>query len=832
MSIADIAASLGASNVLTAVGRIEDLHTLFLMVADNRLQDMDAIRGTVVRSGEFGQVLLDDIATISIAPAPAYTRVTADGQEAVLLQVYQQPGGNTVQIAQNVRDLLARHKDIMPAGVQLRNWYDQSDLIVASAASVRDAILIGVALAAAVLFVFLRNIKMTLIAMVVVPAALAGVICVLLVLGRGFNIMTLGGMAAAIGLVVDDAIVMIGQMMRGLIDEDGSGNMDERARRSASRFFVPFTGSSLATIMIFVPLAFLNGVTGAFFQALSITMAGALVFSYLVGWFAIPVIADRLITERDVAHERARDQKISRFETAYLRLLSVLLRAPILAVAIVAVFLGLGYGISRQVGSGFMPHMDEGGFILDYKAPAGAGLADTDALVRQVESVLLSTPEVETFSRRTGIQLGGGLTEANEGDFFVKLKPLPRRPIDAVMNEVRARVEASVPALDIDLALLMEDLIGDLTAVPQPVEVKIYGNRLDELHKAGEAVAGAIKGITGIVSVRNGVVIAGDALVIRVDRELAQLENLDPQQVSAALSDLVTGAIPTQITQGIDVYRVRVQLAGQERSTIEDIGELSLRNRNGAMIPLNRVATIEKVSGQAQISRENMQRMVAVTARIEGRDIGSTVADVIGALYADPGLVPAPMRWEMGGLYKEQQNGFRGMMIVFGAGVLLVFTLILALYERFAVALTMLLVPACGASAVFFGLWLAGLELNISALMGLTMILGIVTEVSIFYFSEYQAQIDRGVAHRDALSRAGRVRLRPIAMTTLAAILALLPLAFALGQGAEMQQPLAVAIISGLIVQMPLVLLILPAVFDLIASIGTRNKSAGGSGTA
>ena len=605
VTVADVANALTAANVLTAVGRLEDVHKLYLVVTDDRLLTRSDIERTVVRSGSAGLVLLDDIATVSEGPAPDYTRVTADGKQAVLVQVFQQPGGNTVQIVNGIKSALADYGSRIPPGVTIKNWYEQSDLIIASAASVRDAILIGVGLAALVLLIFLRNLKLTLVALVVVPASLAGVACVLLVMGRSFNIMTLGGMAAAIGLIIDDAIVMIEQMMRGLAEDDKAGSSAVRARRAASAFFVPFTGSSLATILIFVPLAFLTGVTGAFFQALSITMAGALIFSYLIGWFAIPVIADHLISAKDVARERRREERQGLLERLYLGLFAILLRAPILALVVVAAFLGSGYVVSKQVGSGFMPHMDEGGFVLDYKAPPGAGLDDTDALVSQVEAILLATPEVDTFSRRTGLQLGGSLTEANEGDFFVKLKPLPRRPIDAVMSEIRAKVNQDVPALDIDLALLMEDLIGDLTAVPQPVEVKIFGNDLTTLQAAGGRVADALGKISGLVSIEDGVVIAGDALTITVDRELARLENLDPTAVSSAVSDLITGAVPTRITQGIDVYDVRVWLSERERNTIEDISELRLRASDGALVPLNRVATVERVSGQAQITREN-----------------------------------------------------------------------------------------------------------------------------------------------------------------------------------------------------------------------------------
>jgi multidrug efflux pump subunit AcrB len=812
LTVDDVANALSASNVLRAVGRVADLHKLFLTVIDDRIGTIEDIRNTIVRTGAAGIVALDDIAIVRKAPAPDWQAVTADGVPAVLVQVYQQPGGNTVQIVRDVNARLAEFKDRFPPGVELTNWYDQSYLVLAAAGSVRDAILIGAGLAALVLLAFLRNVKLTLIALLTVPAAISITILVLMVMGRSFNIMTLGGMAAATGLVIDDAIVIVEQMVRGLA-ERREATSAERARNAAAAFLKPFAGSSLSTVIIFVPLAFLSGVAGEFFQALSLTMVSALAVSFLIGWLAIPLVADRLLTLRDVERENRREQSRGLVERSYVSVLRLLLRVPAIAALVLAVFLGVSFVAYLHVGSGFMPPMDEGGFVLDYRAPPGTALADADALVRQVEAILHSIPEVATFSRRTGAQLGGGITETNEGDFFVRLTPLPRRPIDEIMSEVRNRVAAQVPALQIDTVLLMEDLIGDLTAVPQPVEIKIFGDDPKQLLAAGPRVAAAIAKVPGLVSVRDGIVVAGDALAIRIDRSLAQLEGLDPANVGKQVESMLSGAVPTQVTQGIDTFDVRVWLSAPRRRTLLDIERLLLRTPGGTLLPLARIAKIERVTGQPQITRENMKQMVAVTARVEGRDMGSAVADVRSVLSADPALVPSPLYYELGGLYKEQQKSFLGLTMVFGAGVGLVFMLVLFLYERFSVALTLLLVPAIGAGAVFVGLALTGTELNISALMGLTMILGIVTEVSIFFFSEYYRQRATGIAHIDALIEAGRTRFRPIAMTTVAAILALTPLALAIGQGSAMQKPLAIAIIAGLMVQMPLVLWLIPAVF-------------------
>jgi CzcA family heavy metal efflux pump len=820
LTLQDVSNSVAAANGVQAVGHLQDRYKLLLALADSRLHDAAQISDIVLRAGADGVVRLKDVARVSRSTVPQWVRVTADGKDAVLLNIYQQPGGNTVQIARNVRQLLAR--TALPPSAHLASWYDQSTLVVDSAASVRDAILIGVALAGLVLLLFLRSLKITLIAMITVPAVLAATLVLLDALGMSFNIMTLGGMAAAVGLVIDDAIVMSEHIVRRLSEAEPGSPAPQRHNgilHAAMEYLRPLAGSSASTVIIFVPLAFLSGVTGAFFKALSLTMAAALVISFFVAWLAVPLLADKLLTAKDIASETQREHGrwLSAVQHGYARVLGASLRRPWLAVLGVAPLLLAGWLAYGQVGSGFMPHMDEGGFILDYRTPPGTSLTETDRILSQVEYILRTTPEVQTWSRRTGAQLGGGVTEANEGDFFVRLKPPPRQSIDGVMEEVRQRIETQVPGVKIELAQLMEDLIGDLTAVPQPVEIKIFDDNPQQLAQLAHRTAAAIGKIPGIVDVRSGIKPAGDALDIRVDPTRAALEGVDPQQVQQQLATLIGGSVVTQIQQGPKMVGVRLWTPLSLRQTTEDIARLPLRAPDGHVFTLGRIATLKILTGQPEIHRENLKAMAAVTARISGRDLGSTIADVKKIIDA-PGYFPPGVYAQLGGLYKQQQIAFQGLISVLGAAVLLVFLLLLFLYERFKVAMVILAMPLLALPAVFIGLWAAGIELNISAMMGMTMIVGIVTEVAIFYFSEVQTLLrDHPEQGLDAaLVAAGQNRMRPIAMTTLAAMLTLAPLALALGQGSAMQQPLAVVIIAGLAVQMPLVLLVMPVVFKLL----------------
>jgi multidrug efflux pump subunit AcrB len=806
----DVAKGVAAANVLQAVGWLEDHYKFFLVVSNEILNGVDPLRQTVVKALPDGVVTVDDVATVERSTAPQWIRVTAGGRDAVLVNVYQQPGGNSVQIARDVKARLDETQSKLPPGISIANWYDQSALVTASAGSVRDAIMIGAVLAALVLLLFLRSWKVTLIALLVVPASLSATIVLLYALHMSFNIMTLGGMAAAVGLIIDDAIVMIEQIIRRVRQ---TGTIGSGVLAAAAEFGKPLVGSSAATVVVFLPLAFLSGVTGGFFGPLSLTVSSSLIFSFLVAWLVVPLAAERLVTDNEA--QRQDVGALSRWLfTRYRALADRLLARPMLAFIGVLPLLVLGFAAYEGVGSGFMPAMDEGGFIIDYRSPSGTALSETDRLVRQVEDILGLIPEVKTWSRRTGTGLGGDLTEPNQGDFFVRLKAGPRRPIDDVMTEVRAKISEQVPGLNVEMSQLMEDLIGDLTAVPQPVEVKLFTDDPKALLVTARKVAGEIGKIPGVVDVRNGINPAGDALNVKIDYVKAALEGVDPAEATRLLNNYLYGQVATQIPTQVKQIGVRVWSQPDARATERDLANFMVHAPDGHLFPLRRIARLVPVTGEPEIGRENLERMVAVTARMEGRDLGSVAADVQSVL-ARPGLLPNTVRFELGGTYAQQQIAFHGLAAVFAAAIAAVFLLLLFLYESFAIAFAILLMPLLAVCAVFIGLWLTGIELNITAMMGMTMVIGIVTEVAIFFFSEF-VDLSAGRPVSGALVEAGQNRMRPIAVTTLAAILTLLPLALAIGQGSSMQQPLAVAIISGLVVQLPLVLVVMPSIFLLL----------------
>jgi CzcA family heavy metal efflux pump len=815
LATSDVATALSATNVLNAVGLVEDRYKLYLVVTDTRFKSIDEIGATVLRSGASGVVRLTDVATVRREPAPQFTLATADGRNAVLLDVYQQPGANTIDIADRIRRALDIEQKRLGSDVRVTKWYDQSDLITASARSVRDAVLVGVILAAVVLLLFLRNWRITLVAALSVPIVLAITALLLHLLHQSFNMMTLGGMAAAVGLIIDDAIVMSEHIIRRLHGRHTAAPADAQGRilNAADEFNKPLIGSSLSTIVIHIPPAFMIGVAGAFFAALSLSMASSLVISFLVAWLAIPVLAARFLKGHQVEKLAAQHDREHR---VYPAVMDRVLRFPALTLVVIVPLLLVGYFAFSYENehSGFMPEMDEGGFIIDYVAKPGTSLTETDRMLRQVEAILRKTPEVQTYSRRTGFAMGGDFSEPSTGDFFVLLKPFPRRDIHEVMDEIEKEINHTVPGFEsIEFPQLMEDIIGDITGRPEPVVVNLFCEDAELLYETAHKVADAVEKIPDVKEVKNGIVPAGDSLAIEVDRVKASLEGVDPESLSKSLTDLLSGSVTTQIQEGEKLVDVRVWIPKSQRRTTRDIENLQLRAPDGHLFPLKRVATLKPIIGEPEITREDLKRVVSVTGRSE-RDLGSTIRDVRKVLD-EPGFLPPQVRYTLGGLYEQQQQAFRGLVIVMAAGASLVFLLLLFLYESFRVAFAILFTTLLAIAAVFIGLRLTGTQLNVSSLMGMVMIVGNVTEVAIFYYSEYAYALHEGDP-RARLIAAGAYRMRAITMTTVAAILALLPLALGIGHGSALLQSLAIAIIAGLVVQLPLVLIVLPSLLAVL----------------
>ncbi|WP_369910001.1 efflux RND transporter permease subunit [Xanthomonas hydrangeae] len=805
LALSDLSTALRNANVLQAAGQLQDSNRLYLVLATHTLADIKAVGEVVIRRDPHGWLRLKDVASIRSGDEPQWVKVAEDGTPAILLNIYAQPDGNAVQIASEVRARLASAQ--LPAGAQLRVWYDQSDLVLASAASVRDAVIIGLLLASAVVLYFLRSLRVTLVALLVVPVILAITVLLLTLLGMSFNIMTLGGIAAAVGLLIDDVIVMIEHIARRTGGgEEVHGRAATTVLQAAREFMAPLAGSSLATLIVFVPLAFLDGVTGAFSKALSITMGCALIVSWLMSAFIVPPLAARMIDFTrwqdpglDQRRPLARIHAALYDGMAHRQWLLAVMLMPLLVLGIVAY---------ANVSTGFMPAVDESGFVMDFFTKPGTSLQESERQVAQIETLLRQLPDVDTFSRRLGTGLGGDLGQSYHGDFFVRLKAGHARPTEEIMAALRSSVIASVPGVDVELAQLMEDLIGDLTSVPQPIELKLYASDPRMLDAQAANVARAIASIDGVVDIKSGSQLAGDALELQIDADRVADEGMTVADLTQAATIALQGEVATQLSQPNKTIGVRVWMPDARTASLSSLAHLQIRAPDGHLFPVSRVAKIVPVRGQPQIGRDNLEPMVAVTARIEGRGLGAAVHDV-RQLMAKPGLLAAGARYELGGLYHQQQIAFSGLIKVFAAAIVAEFLLLIVLYGEIVLAVIVIACSLLSITAVFIALWICGVDLNITSMMGLTMVIGIGTEMAIFLVSEYKA-LSKEMSISQALRQASRNRLRPISMTTLAAILTLLPLSLAIGQGAGIQQPLAISIIAGLLLQYPLVLLVMP----------------------
>ena len=818
LDIQQVADAIQKTNFISSAGIVNNNFQMYLALVSGLIKTTDDINGVVIAVQGGVPIKVSDVAEVKLSVEDKFIRTSAHGQDAVLINILKQPTGSTVQIGKDVTGEIAKLH--LPANVQFENWYDQGDFISSSILSTRDSILIGVLLAMAVVSLFLRSWRVSLVMLLVVPATIASTFACLYSVGLTINIMTLGGIAAAVGLIIDDSIVIIENIFTHFSKhqpEHGAvraGGFAITASDSLKRLMPAVMGSTASTIVIHIPLVFLGGVTGAFFASLSITMVFAMLISFFFSITLAPLLAMIFVRENDIEHELERHNRPSQFAEWYERTLRRLLKYRLFIIPVAFVILVVTYILYNHIGNDFMPKMDEGTFVLDYLSPPGTSLDETNRILMNVEHILTAIPEVESYSRRSGTQLGFFLTEPNNGDFLVKLKMNRSRAIDEVIAEVREKVESSEPRLQIEFGQLMMDVIGDLTNNPSPVEIKLFGDDTPLLHATAEKVKSIIETVPGVVDVANGIVISGPSLIVNVDDVKASLAGLNPADVRDQLETIIRGRSETQIQKGEKLIGVRVRFPDVYRTDVDKMGQIQLLNINGVRVPLSNIATIQKTPGQAELHREGLRQLVAVTARIDGRDLGRTVEDIQQKLAKELSL-PKGITIEYGGVYQTQQESFRSLLLVAIAAFMLVFIVLLLEFGEFAVPFSIFIVNMLALLGVLAALWITGVTFNISSFVGIIMIIGIVAENAIFVLhtvKEFQAD---GMTLEDALVRAGQKRARPILMTTLAAVFALLPLSLGIGAGAQMQQPLAIAIIGGFSVSSFILFFGLPVIYRL-----------------
>jgi CzcA family heavy metal efflux pump len=829
VTITDLLDSVRRTNLIDSPGLIDQNHQLYLGLISGQVRDPAQIADIVVKNTPAGlPVRVGDVATVQPGVKPVYTVVTANGKPGVLLSINRQPDSNTLHVATEVHDAVDSLRKTLPPGVELKPFYDQSEIVSESIKSVRDAILIGLVLASIIMVLFLRDWGTSIVAGLVIPVTVAVTFIVLKLIGQSFNLMTLGGLAAAVGLVIDDAIVVVENIV---LHRDAGQGRFEAINSALKEITVPLVGSTITPIVVFLPLISITGVTGTFFRALAVTVGVSLVTSLALALTWTPNLSQYFIRPHQEIPDRVTDEALSkerlleaeeatmkgffgRIVRFYERWLRFALERP-LWITVFSVLLIIGsYLCYHFLGSDLLPEMDEGGFIVDYIMPPGSSLQETNRVISHVEQMLKQIPEVDSTSRRTGMQLGlASVTEANTGDISVKLKATRDRDTDEIMAEARSQIAHSEPALDIEIIQVLQDMISDLSSQPEPIVIKMFAQDPQVLQQWAPKVADSISKVQGVVEVLNGIdnTISGPATVFQVNPTVAARAGFTPEEVATDAAALLEGEpAATPVISNDRAYTIRVRYPEANRSSLAAMSNTLINSSSGKTATLGSLATVSELPGQTEILRENLQRQVAVTARLEGRDLGSGIAAVQKAV-ADLHL-PSSIRVEYGGTYQTQQQSFHDLVLVLILAVVLVFIVLLFEFRAFSAPLAILSSALLSTSGVFLALLITRTTFNIASFMGLIMVIGIVAKNGILLLDADQKFRGMEFSPREAMIQAGRRRLRPIFMTALAAVAGMLPLALALGAGSQMLQPLAIAVIGGILISMVLSLIVTPAV--------------------
>jgi CzcA family heavy metal efflux pump len=806
LTVDDVAQALKGANLLQPIGHYPEHGLQRLVLASGLWHSTEDIAATpvVVKAGSTLRV--SDLGTVRQGAPDRSSLIAGQGGNVTAISISQQVGANILSVRRGLEETLQQLRSTLPGGLRLEKTYDLAEFVESAIANVRDAILIGAGLAVVVLLAFLRNWRLTVIAACTLPLTVLMTFLVMWLVGESINLMSMGGMAVAIGLVIDDAVVVVENIHRRL----GEGGDADAIEHATGELVAPVVGSTLTTVVVFAPLGLLSGVVGDFFRALSVTLSAAVLISLVLALFLIPLLAATYRSRHD------RRESNSALDRWYVATLPALLRRPVVALGIAALLAAVAVLSYLPVGSGFLPSTDEGGFVIDYITPAGMALDETDARLKKVEEILAKTPEVATYVRRTGSELGMFATQLNSGDVLVRLKPRGERHrgSEAIMTGLRDQFEEAVPDTEIEFVQLLQDMLGDLEGNPTPVEIKIFGddqNRLGELTEQVEAGLEKIKGIVDVVGLQGG----GVESTWTIDAVAAARIGLTVEQVAAQLSGAWLGTRGGELRLHDRTVPVRVRLPDVDRFDPSRLAQTTVRGKDGRLMPVAPLARIEDHPGDPELMRENLRQMALVTARLEDRDLGSAVAEIKAMLAST--TLPVGYTWEVGGQYESQQRSFRELFLVGAIASALVLLVLVVQFRAFREALIILTAAPLSHGGAFTLLWLTGTDLNVSSAMGLILLVGLVVKNGIVLLDFAERRRRDGMAIEDAILAAAHVRLRPILMTTLCTLFGLLPLALGLGAGAELQQPLALAVIGGLTLSTLVTLYLVPAGYLALA---------------
>ena len=801
---AAITTALSNTNFIQADGLASDYHRLYLTLTDATVHSKTDVENVIIRSDGQRVLRLADIATVELHEQQEFTKIEANGKETVLVNVVKQPSANLISLSNGVTQKVKELQNLLPADVKLTPTYVQADFVSDAVKSVTDSIFIGLVLAIIVTSLFLRSLKASGVILLTIPVILAASILVLYVMGYTLDIMTLGGIAAAIGLIIDDAVVIVEQIHR--VEEEHEGKSDANTIRQAINYLFPaMIGSSLSTIVIFIPFALMSGVAGAFFKVLATTMVVTLVCSFLITWLGLPVIYNLFGSVKKKKADAATHPAIGRW-------LSVFIHRPWLAMGLSGVMAIAVVLIYSRLETGFLPDMDEGSIVLDYHSAPGTSLAETNVMLTEVDKQIGTIPEVAAFSRRTGAQMGFFITEPNGGDYLISLKKDRSRSTNEVIDDLRGKIETTQPGLTVDFGQVIGDMLGDLMSEPNPVEVKVFGNQPAELRPLADRISGIVTQVPGTADVFNGITIAGPSVVFTPKSSALLQYGLTPLDLQNQLTTRLMGNEVGTILEGAQFLKMRLKYpdSGSDLGALEQSPVFTADGRSRL---LGDFANVRVDSGSAEIQRENLQPMVAITASLANRDLGSVIREIQQKVGSGVTL-SSGQHIEYGGAYAQQQQSFQELLLILVSASLLVFIVLLFLFRDLKAAGLILFISVLGVSGSFIALFITKTPLNVGSYTGIIMIVGIIAENAIFTFQQFAIHHQTAPV-AESIEFAISARIRPKLMTATSAIMALMPLALGIGTGAQLHQPLAIAVIGGFCAALPLLLLIFPGLLRL-----------------
>ena len=816
----DLATAIKQGIAVDAVGRVAADYKQYLVISAQEAHSAEDVANVVVK----GAMRVRDLATVLPGTEDHVRIVAGDGRPAALLNITRQTGGNTVAIADSVARVVETISKSLPPGVRLKSVYDQSSLVTDAVHSVRDAMLIGFVLAVVILLLFLRHLRITAISATAIPLTLAITVLLMRMFGQTFNLMTLGAMAIAIGLVIDNAVVITENIVRhGHLTADRTAAI----REAVQELIWPVTTSTITTVVVFLPLGLLEGVAGQFFAALSLTLTVSVLVSLVLALTIIPLMSEQFLTAADTEHDARNAQRgvfggigraLDALSGQYERALGRALRHPRLMIAAAIVLVALGGGAYVLMGTGFLPDMDEGAFILDYWSPGGTSLAETDRQLHVIEKILAETPEVTGTSRRLGAELGLFATQQNRGDISVKLKPVSERKRDIfqVIDEVRGKVAAAVPRFRVEFVEILTDVLDDASGNARPMEIKLFGPDLEALERYANTLSPKIAKVAGLDDFFGGIAEPAAEMEMKINGSEVSRLGLTPQQVSTEVSGALLGVSAGEIHLDDRSIGVRVRAPDSVRFNAQRLGALpvfSPQTRQAA--PLATLAEFTRSDVRSEHLRENQQQMIEMTASVTDRPLSEVMGDVKSILDAQP--APDGIRVELGGRYASQQKAFGALLLVLALAAVSVTAVMVVQFRSFVEPLVVLLAAPLSFVGALALLLVTRTALNVSSLMGFILLVGLIVKNGIILldFTKHRMQ-SGGVDLETGIREAARVRLRPILMTTLCTLFGLLPLALGLGAGSEMQKPLALAVIGGLALSTPITLFVVPVLLVAI----------------